>query len=237
MNLKSHAIVLKSTKYTDSSLIIKLFTKESGLQSYIVSFGKKNNTKATFQGLNLIEIESYQKGNNRLARIKTAKPHYHYSSISTNIYKTTVIQFLQEILNNSIQEETANMDLYEFIEAHLQYFDKNEKFNPNFHIYFLIKLTKYLGFYPQGIYKTGLQFNIIEGNYGYSTTASNYLDLHLSALLHLFTESSVTTNQDIKLNGSERRELLDGLVIYFQYHLDGFKEIKSIAVLETLFSD
>jgi DNA repair protein RecO (recombination protein O) len=237
MNTKTQAIVLKITKYNDTSIILKLFTKESGLQNYIATFSKKNNTKATFQGLNIIELESYKKGNNRLARIKSAKTHYHYKTISTNIYKTTVLQFLQEVLNSAIKEETANVDLYEFVEAHLQYFDQNEVFNPNFHLYFLIKLTKYIGFYPEGRFKIGYQFNIIEGNYSFPNNASKYLDASLSELLFSFTNSSVITNKDIKLNVKDRRNFVEGIILYFQYHLDGFNEIKSLSVLETVFSD
>lgn len=237
MNLKTQAIVLKTTKYNDQSLIIKLFTKEFGLKSYIVSIGKKTNTKATFQALNMIEIETSQKGNNQMARIKNSKVYFHYKTIPTSIYKTTVLQFLQELLYAVIKEESANIDLYEFIEVHLQYFDECMDFNPNYHLYFTIELTKYFGFYPQGKYAKGKTFNIEEGQFDWSHKSAEQIDSNLSENLYLLTESNIENNKRIKLSVKDRRNLLNELIVYYQYHLDGFKELKSIPILESLFSD
>lgn len=237
MNLKTQAIVLKTTKYTDKSLIIKLFTKDFGLRSYIVSIGKKSNTKASFQALNMIEIETYQKGNNQMPRIKNSKNYYHFKTIQTNIYKTSVIQFLQELLHSTVKEESSNVDLYEFIEVHLQYFDESIDFNSNFHLYFIIELTKYFGFYPQGIYIKGAVFNIEEGRFEMTNKASNIMNNRLSEILYLFTKSNIENNREIKLNVQDRRSLLNDLIAFYQFHLDGFKDLKSIDVLESIFSD
>tara|TARA_R110002049_G_scaffold98598_12_gene240076 strand:- start:1637 stop:2353 length:717 start_codon:yes stop_codon:yes gene_type:complete len=238
MNNKTSAIVLKTTKYNDNSLIVKLFTKKNGLRSYIVGISKKGNRIATFQGLNQIVVETSQHGNNKLARIKNAQIETPYKSIHTDWVKGSVIQFLNELLYNSIQEESANIDLYEFIENHLSYFDESDNALPNFHIYFMIKMSKYLGFYPQGEWKSGVSFNLVEGNYQSSSKlTTEIIESQLAKFLYDLSTSKIEHISLVKMNSKSRRDLLKSLILYFRIHLDGFKEMKSQEILETVFAD
>lgn len=238
MNKKTSAIVLKSTKYNDNSLIVKLFTKEEGLRSYIVGISKKGNRIATFQGLNLISIDTSQHGNHKLARIKSAQIEHPYKTVHSNWVKGTIIQFLNELLYHCIQEESANVDLYEFIESHLSYFDEKDCFEPNFHLYFMIKMSKYLGFYPQGKWQEGIQFHLMEGSYQlYNKPTPDVIDSKNAEALYRLSTSSIADISTVLLSGSKRRELLRSLLLYYRIHLDGFGELKSQEVLETVFAE
>lgn len=237
MNTKTSAIVLKTTKYNDNSVIVKVFTKTEGLKSYIASISKKGNRSAIFQGLNQITIETSQHGNNKLARIKTAHIETPYKSINSDWTKGAIIQFINELLYNCIREETANIDLYEFIESHLLYYDEITEFQVNFLLYFVIKMTKYLGFFPEGSWKPGLQFHLGEGNYQLHTKPSNeVIDSKYAELLYLLSISNIGALNTIKSTGQIRRELLKSVLLYYRIHLEGFGELKSLDVLETVFS-
>jgi len=64
MLIKTRGIVLQQFKYLDSSLIVKIYTEELGLQSYMVkgSRSKKSTQKpAYFQPLSLIDLVVYHK--------------------------------------------------------------------------------------------------------------------------------------------------------------------------------
>jgi len=238
MNKKTQAIVLKTTKYTDNSLIVKLFTKDEGLKSYIVGVSKKGNRVATFQGLNIIHLESTQHGNNKLARIKSAQIDIPYRTIHSNWIKGSVIQFLNELLYQCIKEETANVDLYEFIESHLLYFDEVNSFEPNFHLYFMIKMSRYLGFYPQGSWKEGVKFNLVEGNYQPTkSTSTEILESTLSEAFYKLSISDITELSQVVISSKNRRELLKSILFYFKIHQDGFSDLKSQEILETVFSE
>lgn len=238
MNKKTSAIVLKSTKYNDTSIIVKLFTKQDGLKSYIVGISKKGNRSATFQGLNIITLESTQQGHNRLARIKSAQIEHPYTTVHSDWIKGTIIQFLNELLYNCIKEETANIDLYEFIESHLCYFDEVQKMEPNFHLYFIIKMSRYLGFYPQGTWKVGIQFHLVEGVYKLiNKPTPEIIDSEQAACLHKLSLCSIADISKVKMNSKSRRELLRSLLLYYRIHLDGFGELKSQEILETVFAE
>lgn len=238
MNTKTSAIVLKTTKYNDNSVIVKLFTKTEGLKSYIASISKKGNRTAIFQGLNQITIETSQHGNNKLARIKTADIETPYKSINSDWIKGAVIQFINELLYNCIREETANIDLYEFIQYHLLYYDELSERQAHFHLYFIVKMTKYLGFFPEGSWKPGLQFHLSEGNYQlYAKPSKEVIDCKNAELLYMLSISNIGDLNTIKSTGQVRRELLKSLLLYYRIHLEGFGELKSIDVLETVFSE
>jgi DNA repair protein RecO (recombination protein O) len=237
MYKKTEAIVLKTTKYNDNSLILKLFTKSDGLQSYIVSISKKGNKMALFQGLNQITIETTQHGNHKLGRIKNAQLQVAYRTIYNNWLKGTVIQFLNEILYNSIQEETANVDLYEFLELHLCYFDEIPELEPNFHLYFLIKMSKYLGFYPQGKWQNGMGFHLQNGSYQtYLPNQEHLLKSEVAEVIYLLSTTPIHLLNQIKIGNQFRKDILKIIVQYYRLHLDGFKDLKSHDVLEAIFS-
>ena len=149
MQVNTKAIVLTSLKYGDSSLIVKAFTASDGLKSYLlkgVLAAKKGKLKtAYFQPLTQLEIVAYHKNKGTLESIREAKIDYHYQTLHTDIAKNAITMFLAEMLGNSIHEEERNEGLFEFLEASLQWLDAHDDIS-NFHLYFLLRLTKYFGF-------------------------------------------------------------------------------------------
>ena len=80
--------------------------------------------------------------------------------------------FLAEMLKNCIREEEANEDLFVFLEQSFLWLDKNDEV-ANFHIFFLLQLSMYLGFFPDATEIQKNYFNIVEGNFQ-ATNTSNY---------------------------------------------------------------
>lgn len=239
MQNKTEAIVFKTIKYSENSLIVKLFTKEYGLKSYIIGIGKKNNSKKSyFFALNLIDIVSFGKNNSQaLERITEVKFAHNYTSLHSDIVKISIIQFLNEVLYNCIKEESANLDIYEFVKSHLLYFDESSSLNKNFHLYFLIKLTKYLGFAAENNYRKNSIFDLIEATYIQRNTSPNpYLNIELSELFYKLNQSSIEDLEQIPMNNTQRRELIVSILLYYQMHMEGFKAIKSHKVLEVVLS-
>ncbi len=237
MQNKTEAIVLKTLKYSENSLIVKLFTKESGLKSYIIGIGKKNNSKKSyFFALNLLDVVSFGKNNSQgLERITEVKFAHHYTSLHTDIIKISIIQFLNEVLYNCIKEESANLDIYEFVKTHLLYFDESRTIEKNFHLYFLIKLAKYLGFAPENNYTENSIFDLIEACFIQRNASPNpYLNSELSQLFYKLNQSNIDDIDQVKISTTQRRELIVSILLYYQMHLEGFKEIKSHKVLEVV---
>ena len=112
--LKTKAVVLQTIKYGDSSLVVKMFTEESGLQSFMVkgAFGKKSKMKAAlFQNMTLLEIVA-EIGGSSLGFIKEISLSHCYKSIPSDIKKTTILIFISELLSKSISESEVDTELF-----------------------------------------------------------------------------------------------------------------------------
>ena len=119
--LNTKAIVLSSIKYGETSLIVKCYTQEEGVKSYLIRGvlkPKKKGIKAAhFQPLTQLKIIANHNTKNTLNSIKEVHVIHPYKSIHTNIVKQSVVLFLSEVLANSIQEEEQNLALYEYLET------------------------------------------------------------------------------------------------------------------------
>lgn len=166
MLVKTKAIVISTLKFQEKSLIVKCFTQSDGLKSYFVrnAFStQKNNQKiAYFQPLNILEIEANHKNKGTLEHFKEIKLAFPYQSINTNIFKSTIVIFLSEVLHHSIKEEEKNENLFEFLETAFQWLDTHDEVS-NFHLILLLEMTKYLGFYPDISERELPYFETIDG--------------------------------------------------------------------------
>lgn len=237
MLVKTKAIVLSSLKYQEKSLIVKCFTLSDGLKSYFVRdafSGRKGNHKiAYFQPLTLLEIEAVHKNKGTLENFKEIKISHPYSSIPTDIFKSTIVLFLSEMLHNSIHEEEANPDFFTFLETALMWLDTNEH-TSNFHLILLMEATKFLGFYPEDSNPNFDFFEMREGVFVPFETVSCLNKSH-SFLLKKLLELRFDT-AEILFNSKERQALLTIIIDYYALHLAGFRKPKSLEVLVEFFS-
>ncbi|MBF8149738.1 DNA repair protein RecO [Winogradskyella sp. F6397] len=235
---KNNSIVLSKLKYRDHDLIVKCYTEERGVVSYMlrgVLKSKKGLSKTVyFQALSQLQIEENYKPNQSLHFIKETKFNYIYKSLHTNIYKSSIVLFLSEILSNVLKEEEKNADLFHFITASLQYLDNEDQFS-NFHLLFLLKLTRYLGFQPENTDHHYPFFNLETGvfetsNHGiYSVSGENLI------LLKQLLGTSFDALNTITIKAKQRQEFLNLLLHYFELHLGSFKKPKSLQVLNAVF--
>ncbi len=239
MQITTKAIVLTSLKYGDKSLIVKVFTASDGLKSYLlrgVLASKKGKLKpAYFQSLTQLEIVAYHKNKGTLESIREAKVNYHYKTLHSAIAKNAMTLFLAEMLGNSIHEEEPNQGLFEFLEASLQWLDTHGDIS-NFHIYFLIRLTKYLGFYPDTNEMEASCFDLMEGEFTETPSLNPILTGENLNYFKTFLGINFDSIHNVKMNKSNRQELLQSLVLYYELHLQGFRKPKSLAVLNEVFS-
>lgn len=238
MLTKNNSIVLSKLKYRDYDLIVKCYTQERGIMSYIIRGilkSKKSQTKTVyFQVLSQLQIEQNYNPNQSLQSIKEVKLNYIYKSLHTNIYKSAIVLFLSEILSNVLREEEKNDGLFNYIETALQYLDNEDQFS-NFHLLFLLKLTRYLGFQPENIENNYPYFNLESGIFEASNNGIYSISGENLTLLKLLLGINFDDLNTIKINAKQRQEFLNMLLYYFELHLGGFKKPKSLQVLNDVF--
>ncbi len=237
MQIKTQAIVLSAIKFQEKSLIVKCFTQSDGLKSYFIPSAfssKKSNQKiAYFQPLNILEIEANHKNKGTLEHFKEVKLAYTYQNINTDIIKSSMVLFLSEVLHNSIFEEERNEDLFAYIETSLMWLDTHDSIS-NFHLIFLLQLTKFLGFYPQIQETEAAYFEMIDGVFS-PFQGTSCLNEHETQLLKKLIQLRFEDAQK-NFHKEERQVLLKIILEYYSIHLQGFKKPNSLEVLKEIFS-
>lgn len=236
MQIKTEVIVLSALRYQEKSLIVKCFTQHFGLRTYFVrnAFSAKNKglNSAYFQPLNQLSIDATHKNKGALEYINELKLAYPYQTLSLEFHKNSVSIFIAEVLSHSIKEEQTNSDLYLFLKTALVWFDEHS-FWTDFHLWILLNLTKYLGFYPDDSDKDSLYFNPHEGTFTMHYTPNCFNETDTLLFRKLF-QLSLTQKQS-QLTNIQRRTLLKLLLAYYETHIVGFKQVKSIEILSELF--
>ena len=235
---KTNGIVLHHINYTESSVIAKIYTEQHGLQSYLIRGMRSSKSKtkiSLLQHLSLVEVVAYHKKNSHgIKNIKEIKSNYIFQTLPYDIRKSTISLFINEIIYKSIQEEEANPALFNFLYHTIQILDIATENINDFHLMFMIQFTKYLGFFPQNNYSESNNiFNIQEGTFQTTRPLHNdYILSPLSYFIHMLMNTSFENIADTKLTRTQRRELLDKLIIYFRLHLTSLTKINSHLILQ-----
>jgi len=239
MQIKTKAIVISSLKYGEADVIAKCFTLEKGLVSYMLKGIRKSKRgklrMSMFQQLSLLNIEAFHKENKNLQYLKEVKVSYRYLSLQSNIYKSTMVMFLAEVLKSCIQEEERNEALFYFLQDSFISLDKAESIS-NFHLQFIVKLTQFLGFYPDNQSIDFPFFDMLNGVFQlkeYNTYSFNNSNSEL--LKEFMKNSEYNSTNPIKLNQERRKSFLDFMMLYYELHLQGFRKPKSLEVLQQIF--
>lgn len=228
----TEALVLGSVKYQDKNLIVKCYTREFGLVSYFIrnAFSHKNKLAVYFQPLNWLNITAKHRLNGNLEYIKEVGIHYNYQSLPFNFDKSSVALFIAEALGLAIKQTEPDKVFFDFIVHTIQVFDQ-ENTIPDFHLYFLINASKYLGFYPLDS-ENHDYFNPVDGVFE-AFPSERCLPLRESALM-----KRLLALEDLsvaRFSQNERQILLKTLVHFFSLHINGFEHLKSLDVLHELY--
>jgi len=233
MIISSNGIVLQTLKYSDNSLIVKIFTRKSGVISYIIknAFSKKSKQPASFFSplaiLNLVYNETYSEKLNFIKEVSIAHP---FHSISMDIKKNTFLLFYQELLMKLLYNAHApDEELFDFILEHLLELEATQEIAPDFHIVFLIRLIQQLGYTPELNFSLQTQyFSIEDSNFGNCFLETPYF-LSKEASFYLF---NILKKHNYTLPDKKTRmELLNGMILYLIKYNKQIKEIESVGIL------
>lgn len=237
MLVKTRAIVISSLKYQEKSLIVKCFTLSDGLKTYFIrdafSNRKSNQKIAYFQPLTILEIEAVHKNRGTLENFKEIKIAQPFHSIHSNIFKSTIVIFISEILNHAIYEEEKNENLFTFLETALIWLDNHSEI-ANFHLILMLQITKYLGFYPDVSAVEQKYFEMNEGLFSPFQAISSLTE-HETNIFKILINLKFD-NQQKTFHVVERQILLKILIDYYSIHLAGFRKPKSLEVLKEVFN-
>jgi DNA repair protein RecO (recombination protein O) len=237
MLLKSEAIVLRSLPYGDNAIITQLYTREHGMKSFIARLSRKPGAKirsALFQPLQQIEIVYYQKAGRELQYLSECRLSYYYRALDQNPMAISVACYLLEVVRCCLKEEEGNETLFQFLCETLQVMDMTEEGRVHLLIWFLLKFTGFLGFLPlmeKGLSDHSIYFDIEAGR----VEENSFVNDQSSRLILEFLKTPSRDCVKINMTEKDKREILNKILKYYRYHIEGFHPPGSPEVLMEVF--
>jgi DNA repair protein RecO (recombination protein O) len=214
---KTRGIVFRFTRYGETSIIVTIFTEVFGIQTYIVNGVRSKSAKnkiALYQPLTLLDLVVYHKENASILRIKELQCAHPYQTLTVDVKKSTLALFLNELLNRTVKEQSHPGEIFSFLFDSLVTLDLLSEQYKNFHLSFLIKLSRFLGF---------------GANFSEEILGARLVDDAEEAILKQLITSDYQAN--VIMTNTQRRSLLDVMLRFYRQHVDGFGEMKSVQIL------
>ena len=216
MLTKTQAIVLHSLKYGETRLIVDMFTRSYGRLSFIVSLPKS------------------PKGQ----KLSDARLLHPFSTIPFSQHKLSISLFVAEFLYYALRGEQQNALLFDYVIDSIQWLDGQDIRFANFHLVFLMRLSRFLGFYPNlDDYSAGDYFDLRESVFLPAPPVHrDFLQPEEAQKVQLMMRMDYATMHLFQMSHTERNRLLEVALTYYRLHLPDFPELKSLSVLQELYA-
>ena len=242
MLVKTEAIVLHSFKYGESRLIVDMFTREVGRLSFIVPLPKTPKSrlkKQYFQPMTLLEVECDVRQRVQLQKLKDVRLLSAYTSVPFSPEKLALSLFTAEFLYHALRSEQRNEPLFAYVCDAMRWLDAVETGFANFHLTFLMRLSRFLGFYPNlDDYVDGCVFDLRAATFSLQVpTHRDFLQSDDAQRIHTLMRMDFPTMRLYRLSRHDRNRIVDVLLYYYRLHIPQFPELKSLSVLQELWAD
>ena len=237
---KVRGIVLNSINYNDKYMLTHIYTDSLGRVTYLIpKTGSKTSKvkKALFFPLAILEIEAEHRALREIQRIKEAHAILPLHSIATDLGKTSVAFFLSEFLMKTLRDVNENNSLFQYLSHSVEILEYTNKSIANFHLVFILQLTRFLGFYPDlKSYKSGDYFDMINGVFvGRQPTHRYFVASPESQALVQLSRINYENMTLFKFSRQDRVAIINRFVEYYRLHLYSFTDLRSLNVLHELF--
>ncbi len=239
MILETRGIILRTVKYSETSVIADIYTEGAGLRSYIISGVRTQRSKVAMgllQVASLVDIVAYNT-QGKLNRIKEIHAAHVYTALPFDIRRSSIGLFMAEVARRTIRESEENEELFIFLFNIFKFLDVTPERFTNLHLSFLLELSGHLGFRPdEHEYTEGSVFDLKNGVFTHKTIGhSLFLDENLSTILRVLLATPWTQTHLLKITADERRQLIGELLKFYQFHLDNFPDINSFKIFQEIF--
>ena len=235
MLVKTPGIAIKNTKYGETSVISKIYTRQFGMQSFIINgihAAKAAIKPSQLQSLVLLDLVIYNNHTKKLQRIKELKSQPVLANLHFDVIKSSIGMYMAELIYKTIKEEEPNEALYDFLEEMVLKLDTAKGKLSFLPLVFTIRLSGLLGFYPQNNFSNERKiFSLQDGRF------KEFPDKNEEIIEAPYTEylsGLLQENPTQPIPRQARTYLLNRLMDYYNAHIPSFQEIKSLSVLHSV---
>lgn len=232
MFVKTKGIVLHKTKFSETSLIVKIFTEQFGTQSFIIknAFSKKAKINHHFfTSLAILELTFDDFALHKLAFLKDVSFVRVYNTIPFDPSRNAILFFYNELLYKLLFASFEDPKLYQFIEKALYELDDPSSYQSDIHLHFLIDLLHCLGISPENDWAEHNPYFSLEENRFVGTINTN--ELYLSPPASHYLSNLLDRKMDVIPSKQIRNEVLTGMVKYLVLNNEHIHSIESLNVL------
>ena len=222
-------------------MVAHLLTDVAGRKSFMVQgIGKggrgKGGKSALFQPMFLVDIMALESSHTQIDRVKEATLTRPLQSIPFDVRKSTVALFMAELLYKIVREVEPDSPLFEYVYNSVVALDEMEEGVFNFHLWFMVGLSRFLGFFPADEYSEGAVFDIENGSFTTTPPRSGlFFNADNSRLLATLMDISPVELGNVKLSRVQRKDFIESLLAHFGYHLDTIPNLQSLRILSEVF--
>lgn len=236
---KTRGIIIHHIRYGESSIIAHVYTETRGRQSFIfkgIRLPKSRMKANLIQPLFVVSMDAYFKDSRDLNLVKEISL-YRSFNFPYDIRKSSQALFISEILHKTLKEENRNPELFDFLINSIDYFDLSQNGTSNFHIFFLVKLMRYLGILPSPrVNKEVNYFDMKEGEYqSVIPDHPEYLEPFETRFLQYLLSAGYPNLSRLKMNHHDRQVILERILRFYAIHIEGMDRLRSYAVLKEVF--
>ena len=239
--ISTKAIVLRTLRYSDSRLIVSLYTQHHGMITSMVRISGGARTKggiAVWQLLNIVEVSVDFRANSDFQKVSDVYIASPWKEIPYNPVKASVSMYLAEFLYNCLRNEGENDSIFSFLENSLCWLDETESGIANFHLVMMLKMTRFLGFWPNtDRYSKDEYFDLIKGTFTPLTPQhGQYIVPEEAKYIPYILKIDYANSCRLRLGRKERWHMLEVMLHYYQLHVPNFGELKSLEILKETFA-
>ena len=236
----TRGIVLQSIPYKDTSAIIYMYTEAFGRASYMVSRRRSKKSplvKSLFIPLSVLDLEVEHLNKREIHRIKEARVCLPLQEILCDPIKNVLALFLSEFLFRVVKETEPDPRLFCFLYDSIQVLECADKGVANFHLVFLLRLLRYLGIFPNiENRRAGYYFDMLNSVFTVDQPVHpHFLGKEDTEVFARLLKMSYENMSLYVFSRQERVRIIQKILEYYHLHLPDFAEIKSLAVLQSLF--
>ena len=240
METKTRAIVLRSVRYGDSQIIVDVFSREKGRASFICHVSKNGRGKIKqqlFQPLTILEVVYDDRPTRSLQRFRDIRLAQPFFSIPFQAEKLAIGLFVAEFLSYALRDEQCNEPLYDYVESSVMWLDNVEGRFANFHLVFMLRLSRFIGFFPNlEEMAEGDWFDLRNGAFTpVRPLHPDFLRPEEAAKIGTLMRMNYDNRRFFRMSSDERNECVDTILTFYRLHIPGFPEMKSLPVLRELF--
>jgi len=224
--VKTKGIILNQIKYKETSIIVKIFTEELGIKSYIINSVRTKKPKynpAIFQPLNVVDMVAYDKKTSSINYISELKLHCIFHNIIADPQKAFASIFVSELINKTIKEGETHENTFAFLFAQISNLNNPKTIDSNlFIIKFMLQFCHHLGFGIKNAQEMTRQLLKINRDLKFSSLEENFLN-------DLILTEDIQIPKDINTI-----EIIDKLLLYYRIHIPSIYYLKSFDILRIM---